>query len=130
MKNPLLQQWEDKLNDIFEEIDKKLEKEYGDAHPLKPGRPKAGEGITHDTDGLFEIGVLFTPGFTSSYGPGYVFRVRLATFNKVPPEEIKMYEDKVARMLEEKLPEAFPEKDLRVVRDGKMYKIIGDLGLN
>ena len=38
-------------------------------------------------------------------------------------------EEEVVRQLERLLPEAFPNKDLRVVRDGNIYKIYGDLSL-
>lgn len=130
MKNPLLQKWEDKLQGIFDRIDDQLEEKYGDAFPLRCNRPVRGGGVTPDTDGLFELGVSFSLGIASKLGPGYVFRVKLATMSKVPQEFQTKIEDEVCDMLRTELPKEFPDKELNVARDGKVYKIYGNLDLN
>ena len=130
MKNPLLQKWEDKLQGIFDKIDYKLEKKYGNDYPLRSNRPSSGCGVTPDTDGLFELGVSFSLGIGSAIGPGYVFRVKLATMSKVPQEYMTKVEDEVVEMLNVELPKEFPDKDLKVARDGRVYKIYGNLDLN
>lgn len=130
MKNPLLEKWEDKLQKMFNHIDEILEEKYGELFPLRPNRPERGKGVTPDADGLFDLGVSFSVGIGSQYGPGYVFRVKLATLRKVPEELIEKIEDEVMGLLEKELPNEFPGKELRVARDGHVYKIFGDLGLN
>lgn len=130
MRNPLVEKWEEKLQKIFNKIDHILEEKYGDLFPLRPNRPQHGEGVTPDADGLFDLGVSFTVGLGSELGPGYVFRVNLATLRKVPEDLIEKIEDEVIDLLTEALPEHFPGKDLKVARDGKVYKIFGNLDLD
>ncbi|HPC58070.1 MAG TPA: hypothetical protein PK689_03635, partial [Kiritimatiellia bacterium] len=62
-------------------------------------------------------------------GPGYVLQARIATLDPVSPDTQKKLEDEVARRLRKKLPEAFPGVRLHVNRDGRVYKIHGDLSL-
>lgn len=130
MKNPLLEKWEDKLQKIFNKIDHILEDRYGDLYPLRPNRPARGNGVTPDADGLFDLGVSFSAGLGSSKGPGYVFRVKLATLQRVPENLIEKIEDEVVILLQEELPGEFPGKQLRVARDGAVYKVFGDLDLD
>lgn len=130
MKNPLLEKWEEKLQDIFDEIDHILEEKYGELYPLRPNRPKHKQGVTPDADGLFDLGVSFSAGLGSKLGPGYVFRVKLATLQRIPEDLQERIEDEVVGLLEQQLPKSFPGKELRVARDGKVYKIFGNLDLN
>lgn len=130
MKNPLLEKWEDKLQKIFNNIDHVLEEKYGELFPLRPNRPAHGEGVTPDADGLFDLGVSFSAGFGSKKGPGYVFRVKLATLRRVPEDLLEQIEDEVVDHLKARLPSEFPGKQLDVSRDGVVYKIHGDLDLD
>ena len=130
MKNPLLRKWENTLQSIFDRIDRKLEDKYGGMFPLRPNRPEAGKGVTPDADGLFDLGVSFSVGIGSELGPGYVFRVRLATMRRVPDEFMQQVEEEVVELLNDELPQHFPGRDLRVGRDGRLFKIYGDLDLN
>lgn len=130
MKNPLLQKWEDKLQSIFDRIDDQLEEKYGHLYPLRFNRPARGHGVTPDTDGLFELSVGFSLGIASELGPGYVFKVKLATMSRIPQEFTTKIENEVVDMLNAELPKAFPDKELKVAKDGKVYKIYGNLDLN
>lgn len=130
MKNPLLEKWEEKLQDIFDKIDIVLEEKYGELFPLRPNRPAHQEGVTPDADGLFDLGVSFTVGLGSKLGPGYVFRVKLATLQRVPDELQEKIEDEVVDLLQAELPTSFPGKELKVARDGRVYKIYGNLDLD
>ena len=130
MQNPLLAKWESKLQGIFDRIDTYLEEKYGDAYPLRWNRPPHGCGVTPDTDGLFELGFSFSLGIASQLGPGYVFRIKLATSSKVSPEFFATIENEVVNMLKRELPIEFPDKNLQVAKDGRNYKIYGNLDLN
>lgn len=130
MKNPLLEKWEEKLQKIFNRIDHVLEERYGDLYPLRPNRPLHKRGVTADADGLFDLGVSFSVGLGSKLGPGYVFRVKLATLQRVPKDLQEKLEDEVIGLLQDELPKEFPGKELKVARDGLIYKVFGDLDLN
>lgn len=121
--------WEGRLREVFDRIDADLEAKYGDRYPLHPNRPPSGSTASREHDGLFDIGAVFTPGFGSRHGRGYVVEVRMATLSDVPPEVVERIEREVAERLRAELPRAFPGRDLRVERDGHRYKIVGDLSL-
>jgi hypothetical protein len=80
-------------------------------------------------DGLFEIGADFTAGLGSQYGRGYSIAFRIATLEKVPPEQVEFLMAEAAALIRRKLPDYFPGRRLSVVRDGGRFKIIGDFSL-
>ena len=80
-------------------------------------------------DGLFNIGADFTSGDGSRLGRGYVVQVWMSTLDHVPGEARRQIEADVEQLVREKLPSAFPGRDLRLERDGNLLKIIGDTSL-
>lgn len=122
--------WEASLRTAFDRTDAYLEEKYGKRFSLKPNRPAPGEGATRDSDGIFDLSVGFTAGFGSKYGQGYVFKVRLATFDPIPPDFRKTLENEAIEVLAKELAEVFPDRDLRIVVDGEQYKVVGDLTLD
>ena len=129
MRHPLLVEWEKSLKAIFDEIDDYLEEKYGDRYSLRPTRPRRGETSSKSQDGLFNIGVKFSPGYGSKYGRGYVIDVEMATFDLVPEDVQRQIELDVVRLVRKELPTRFPGRDLNVSRDGNVFKIYGDLSL-
>lgn len=124
-----LEIWEKKLKIILDEIDAGLEKKFGALFPCKPVRPPVGDTANPQYSGLFEVQSTYTAGFGSNYGEGYVVEIRWVTFDEVP-ENIKREGDAVAEeMLNKRLPEVFPGKNLKVVHDVSGMKIVGDLSL-
>ncbi len=121
--------WERRLREVFDEIDDILEDEYGAKYPLHPARARRGRTANKSQDGLFNVGAAYSAGLGSEYGEGYIVEIRLVTLSKVPREIRERIEDEVVELLNEKLPESFPDHDLRVERDGHLYKIVGDLSL-
>lgn len=114
---------------VFRRIDERLEDEYGDRYPLHPARPKEGSTANPAHDGLFNIGASFSGGFGSAHGRGYVVNVRMATLEDVDDAVREEIKQRVARELETELPQAFPDRHLKVSRDGHTFKIHGDLSL-
>jgi hypothetical protein len=62
----------------------------------------------------------------------------MAAFTKTPealfekrvnPEQFEFLMEQAAMLIQKKLPEYFPGRDLSVVRDGKRFKITGDFSL-
>ena len=130
MTDPRLEKWEKRLKAVFNGIDEYLEKKYGGRYPLHPSRAPNGTTGNAAYDGLFDVGAAFSAGLGSEHGAGYVVEVRMATLSSVPPELLREIGEEVAERLRAELPRAFPGRDLVVERDGNVYKICGDLGLD
>ncbi len=124
-----LERWEDSLHALLSSIDETLEERYGGRWPLHPSRPRRGTAANPQYDGLFRVTAAFTAGYGSEKGPGYLFRVEMATLSEVPPLEREQIEEEAAALLREGLARVFPGRDLRVDRDGPGFKIYGDLSL-
>ncbi|MCX6983963.1 MAG: hypothetical protein NT118_04310 [Lentisphaerae bacterium] len=77
----------------------------------------------------FDVGATYSTGLGSKYGEGYVVEVRWATLSKIPAPMIIESESIAETILDSRLPEEFPGKNLRVVHDGDVMKIVGDLSL-
>ncbi|MBN2684941.1 MAG: hypothetical protein JXR40_06650 [Pontiellaceae bacterium] len=122
--------WEKRLKAVFDEIDVELEHLYGDRFRLHPARRAEGTTSNPEMDGLFNVGASYSAGFGSKFGPGYVVDIRLSTLEHVPAELKTEIRDKVQSMLIEKLPTAFPGKNLQVDRERKHLRIHGDLSLD
>ncbi len=129
MRHPRIQEFEACLRRLFATIDDHLEDKYGGAFELHPSRPPRGTTSRAESDGLFNIGATFTPGYGSEIGRGYVVQVDMVTLDKVPGEVRETIEQEVAELVNEKLPYYFPDRDLNVNRDRNVFKIHGDLRL-
>jgi len=129
MRHPKALEWEAKLKDIFDRIDSELEESYGNLYPLHPARARRGDTANPEDEGLFDVGAAFTAGFGSEFGAGYVIQVHMATLEEVPPHVRENILREVKEKLEAALPVAFPGRNLRLISEGGVFKIIGDLGL-
>jgi len=117
------------MKEMFDRIDSILENRYSGSWKLRRNRPERGTTANPEADGLFNVGVFFTPGYGSTIGRGYLVEIVLASDEAVPRakrEEIELF---VRDLLVEFLPIYFPDRKLSVDRDGSMYKIHGELGL-
>jgi hypothetical protein len=128
-EHPKLAAFTRTMDALFREVDEFLEDEWGAAFSRNPGRPERGTTVHPEMDGLFEIMPDFTPGIGSEQGRGYIISFRAATGEKVHPGQAEFLMSEAAAMVAAKLPEYFPGRDLRVVRDGKRFKIVGDFSL-
>lgn len=129
-RHPRAEEWEERLKGVFDRIDDHLEERYGHLYPLHPSRPSRGGTADREQDGLFNVGAAFAAGYGSRHGPGYVIEVRMATLSRVSAELREQIEKEVAELLRNDLPKAFPGRELKVERDGPVYKIVGDLSLD
>jgi len=129
MRHANVMDWEARLKAVFDRIDHALEDKYGDRFPLHPARPARGATSNPEHDGLFNLGAVFTAGYGSQTGPGYVVEVHFSTLARVPEAWRERLAAEVVEQLRAELPRAFPGRDLRVTRDGPVYKIHGDLRL-
>jgi hypothetical protein len=129
MFHPKTTDWDNRMKEMFDRIDSILEDRYHGSWKLRRNRPGRGETSNPEADGLFNVGVFFTPGFGSRLGRGYLVEIVLATEEAVPMPKRDEIELAVRDLLLEFLPVYFPDRRLTVERDGSMYKIRGDLGL-
>ena len=129
MKHPKLAAWDKELQQVFFQVDHYLEDRYGESFDLHPRRPRRGSTSNPQMDGLFNIGASFSPGFGSEQGRGYVIDVHIATLDKVPAEFREKIIQEAVGELQNLLDLHFPLRDLKVVKDGDLYKIIGDFSL-
>jgi hypothetical protein len=129
MRHHKVEEWESKLKRVFDRVDDYLEVKYGFKYPLHPARPVRGVTSSKAHDGLFNIGASFSSGYGSQRGPGYVMEVRIVTLSRVPQHIRDQIEEEAVERLREELPKEFPDRELRVERDGPVYKIYGDLRL-
>ncbi|MEN7973479.1 MAG: hypothetical protein ABFR47_06555 [Verrucomicrobiota bacterium] len=130
MRHRKAKEWERKLKTVFDEIDIELEEAYGGRFALHPARPKHGATSSREMDGLFNVGASYSAGFGSKLGPGYVVDIRLSTLQHIPKDLKPELRDKVQTMLIEKLPIAFPGKELSVNQERNHLRIHGDLSLD
>lgn len=129
MRHHALAEFEDKLQELFDEVDDYLEEKYGGEYPLHPARPKRGKTSSKSQDGLFNVGASFSAGYHSEHGRGYVIDVDMVTLADVSSNrEEEIREDAVAKV-RELLRWYFPNRELGVRRERNRFKIIGDLSL-
>ena len=129
MRHRKAKEWERRLKTVFDEIDIALEAAYGDRFDRHPARPEHGTTSSREMDGLFNVGASYSAGFGSKLGPGYVVDIRLSTLQRIPKALKLKLRDKVQAMLIEKLPAAFPAKQLHVDPEQSHLRIHGDLSL-
>ncbi|MFP4205556.1 MAG: hypothetical protein ACLFRR_03490 [Spirochaetaceae bacterium] len=129
MWHPKTSAFDKQMNEVLEEVDAELEEEYGERYPLHPARAEHGETSSGRYSGLFRVGTSFTPGYGSALGRGYVVDVEIMTLSNVPDDVEEEIDVKAARRIEEKLRSRFPDRNLRVERDGRVFKIVGDFSL-
>lgn len=129
MRGREVQDFERTLKALFDRIDDELEERWGDRYRLHPARPVRGRAANKEHDGLFNVGASFSAGYGSRHGKGYVVDVRMVTLQDVPDEVEREIDCYVASRVEELLPEFFGSRELRVVHEDRIYKIVGDLSL-
>jgi len=129
MWHPKTTEFDDRMKKLFDEVDNYIEDIYGERYLLHPVRLPRGEAANPEMDGLFNIGAVFTPGFGSQLGRGYIIDVSISTLEKVADNiRLEIYEA-AAKKVNELLPVHFPERNLCVHRDGNHFKIMGDFAL-
>ena len=129
MSHPKIAEFDDRMKKLFDEVDAFIEDRYGTMYILHPARPLRGETPNPEADGLFNIGAVFTPGYGSELGRGYLIEVYISTLEKVDEEVRREIYCTVAEKVKELLPVYFPERQLTVKSDRNHFKIQGDFSL-
>jgi len=129
MWHPKTVQFDKTMKALFDEVNNHIEDLYGNRYPLHPNRPARGTTSNPEADGLFNIGAVFTPGFGSEIGRGYLIDVSMSTLEKVCTEVRSEIYKATAKKVRELLPKYFPDRELSVRRCGNHFKITGDFNL-
>jgi hypothetical protein len=129
MRHPNLIKWEKELKSVLDDIDVLLEERYGKEYDLHPARRKHGSTSNRSHDGLFDIRGDFTLGLGSKNGRGYIVDIDIKTLENIPQNIIDQIENETIKELKERLTPAFPDRELKVEKDGNVIKIVGDLSL-
>jgi hypothetical protein len=127
--HPKQQELEDTLRRMCDDLDKFLEDAYGDRYPLHPNRLTRGKAASVAYDGLFSTGTQFTMGYGSGAGRGYIIDIDIVTLSRVDKKDFETIEAAAVAYLKSLLPLYFPDRKLQIVKDGNLYKIIGDFSL-
>ncbi len=129
MEHPKSREWDRQLKGICDRLDHWLEGKYGRAYRLKANRPEEGSTANPEMDGLFNVQAVFTPGYGSEHGRGYILEVDLATWDKVDEALEAKIKQELLEKLRKEVAGIFPHRKLEAGFDGKMLKIWGDLSL-
>lgn len=129
MSHHSLSKFDERLQDLFDEVDDYLEEKYAGAYPLHPARPSRGKTSSKSQDGLFNVGASFSAGYHSEHGRGYVIDVDMVTLANVSKDQEERIMEDAVEKVRELLPKYFPERRLQVQRDRRVFKITGDLSL-
>ncbi len=127
--HPKQEEFEAKLSQLCATLDNRLEDRYGKLFPIHPNRPKRGEAAYPGFDGLFSTSVAFTLGIGSQYGRGYVMNIDVRTLDYVDTDFMTEVFNEALVFVNSNLPVYFPERDLKLVKDGRVLKITGDFSL-
>ena len=127
--HPKQAELEARMRILCDDLDHYLEDTYGEYYPLHPNRPKRGQASSVAYDGLFSTGTQFTLGYGSDYGRGYLVTVEIRTLARVDDDHKKEIEKAAMEYLKEIIPVYFPDRDIKLKKDGKLYKLVGDFSL-
>ncbi|AEV30519.1 hypothetical protein SpiGrapes_2762 [Sphaerochaeta pleomorpha str. Grapes] len=127
--HPKQEKLENSLRLLCDDLDTFLEDRFGSRFKRHPNRLERGKAASVAYDGLFSTGTQFTLGYGSIYGRGYVISIEVRTLEKVPSDSMAEIEEAAIEHLKTRIPARFPDRKISVVKDGEVYKLIGDFSL-
>ena len=127
--HPKQEELENELALLCSNLDNYLEDLYGQKYRIHPNRLKRGAGSNPRFDGLFSTSIAFTLGYGSKSGRGYIVEIDIRTLDKVAEEDRAEILEVAFNYIKENLKVCLPERELDVVKDGPVMKIIGDFSL-
>ncbi len=126
MTHPSRVALEKALKEISDRADDALEDAFGEKYNLHPNRMKRGTTPNKSSDGLFNAGFTFTPGYGSDHGRGYVLQFHISTLEKVPKGVYQEFETFTVEYITSILGDYFKQDVVTLVRENTHYKLIGD----
>ena len=127
--HPKQEELENELARLCANLDNYLEDKYGKKYRIHPNRLKRGAGSNPRFDGLFSTSIAFSLGYGSKTGRGYIVEVDIRTLDKVAEEDKKEINEEAFNYIKRNLKLCLPERELDIVKDGSVMKIVGDFSL-
>ena len=127
--HPKQEELENELANLCRNLDNHLEDKYGQKYRIHPNRLKRGAGSNPRFDGLFSTSIAFSLGYGSKSGRGYIVEVDIRTLDRVTEEDRKKILEDAFDYIKDNLKIYLPERELDIVKDGEVMKIVGDFSL-
>ena len=127
--HPKQEELENELANLCRNLDNYLEDKYGQKYRIHPNRLKRGAGSNPRFDGLFSTSIAFSLGYGSKSGRGYIVEVDIRTLDRVTEEDRKKILEDAFDYIKDNLKIYLPERELDIVKDGEVMKIVGDFSL-
>ncbi|MCQ2411463.1 MAG: hypothetical protein MJ057_00730 [Sphaerochaetaceae bacterium] len=127
--HPKQEELERQMSELCQALDNHLEDIYGGHYSIHPNRLKRGMGSNPSFDGLFSTSCSFTLGYGTKSGRGYLVNVEIRTLDRIPFEEKARIQDHAFDYIAENLKTFIPGRDLEVIRENNLMKIVGDFSL-
>lgn len=127
--HPKQEELENELANLCRNLDNHLEDKYGQKYRIHPNRLKRGAGSNPRFDGLFSTSIAFSLGYGSKSGRGYIVEVDIRTLDRVTEEDRQKILEDAFDYIKDNLKIYLPERELDIVRDGDVMKIVGDFSL-
>ena len=127
--HPKQEELENELANLCRNLDNYLEDKYGQKYRIHPNRLKRGAGSNPRFDGLFSTSIAFSLGYGSKSGRGYIVEVDIRTLDRVTEEDRKKILEDAFDYIKGNLKIYLPERELDIVKDGEIMKIVGDFSL-
>ena len=127
--HPKQEELENELANLCRNLDNHLEDKYGQKYRIHPNRLKRGAGSNTRFDGLFSTSIAFSLGYGSKSGRGYIVEVDIRTLDRVTEEDRQKILEDAFDYIKDNLKIYLPERELDIVKDGEVMKIVGDFSL-
>ena len=127
--HPKQEELENELANLCRNLDNHLEDKYGQKYRIHPNRLKRGAGSNPRFDGLFSTSIAFSLGYGSKSGRGYIVEVDIRTLDRVTEGDRQKILEDAFDYIKDNLKIYLPERELDIVKDGEVMKIVGDFSL-
>lgn len=116
---------------LFEKaIDNYLEDTFSDEITIHPMRMKRGKGANPIHDGVFSTTIIFSMGFGTKYGRGYIINISISTLDNVSSHLKERIEEATFDFASKHAEEYLPGRNVECVRDAGLIKLIGNFSLS
>ncbi|MCR5732214.1 MAG: hypothetical protein K6G51_04685 [Sphaerochaetaceae bacterium] len=111
-------------------IDNHLEDMFSEEINIHPSRMKRGVGANPIHDGIFSVTIIFSMGYGTKYGRGYIINLSISTLDNISYELKQRIEEETFDFVSRHVNEYIPNRNIECVRDAGLIKLIGNFTLS